>query len=294
MDVADIRSKIVAEFDALPHQLQRAARWLIDHQEDIALLSMRAQAREAGVPPAAFTRVAQRLGFEGFEEIRAIHAAAMRERAPGFHGRATDLVERGAEEGDAALVMDMMAANVSHLRGLSESEALASLAAAADCLSGAKRVFCLGLRSGFPVAYLFAYLQSLIGGNAILVDGAGGIGVDALRDVGEADAVLAISVQPYTRQTIGAAQYAADHGAALVAVTDSALSPLAAKARATILVPTASPSFLHTMTPAFAAIEALAALTVARRGKPALDALAQSEAHLSAFDAYLPETKRGS
>jgi DNA-binding MurR/RpiR family transcriptional regulator len=46
--------------------------------------------------------------------------------------------------------------------------------------------------------------------------------------IGPADVLLAISVKPYTRQTVQAARYAKKRGARVIAVTDSEVSPLAA------------------------------------------------------------------
>ena len=160
-------------------------------------------------------------------------------------------------------------------------------------IAGAERVFCLGLRSSFAVAYIFHYVRSLFGSNSVLVDGSGGSGIDALRTIGKDDVLLAISVNRYVRHTIEAAQYASDRGARMVAMTDSEMSPLAALADETILVRTETPSFFHTMAPAFAAVECLAALVAARRGPETLAALEESEQQLAAFDTYLLPRAKG-
>jgi DNA-binding MurR/RpiR family transcriptional regulator len=280
-------------FEALPPRMQVAARWVLDHPDDVALLSMRDQARRAGVQPATLTRLAQRLGFKGFEEIRRLFAASVRQRPESFQGRAEDLIARRAEEGDGALAHDLLSALTLHHQRLLEPASLSAITDAAQVLAQAERVFCIGLRSSFPAAYLFHYVRALIGDASILIDGAGGIGVDALRDIRPADAVLAVSVQPYTRLTIDAVHFAGKREAAIVAVTDSPVSPLARAAHATIFVGTETPSFFHTMSPAFSVIECLAALTAARKGPAALAALSASEDQLAAFDTYLkPKSKR--
>jgi DNA-binding MurR/RpiR family transcriptional regulator len=63
-------------------------------------------------------------------------------------------------------------------------------------------------------------------------------------------------------------------------------------ARETLVVGTETPSFFHTMTPAFAAIECLTALVAARRGTQTIKSLAASEKQLEAFDTYLPATRK--
>ena len=62
--------ELTAGFDELPPQLKEAARWVIDHPADVALLTMREQARRAGIPPATLTRLAQRFRLKGYDEIR--------------------------------------------------------------------------------------------------------------------------------------------------------------------------------------------------------------------------------
>jgi len=273
-------------FDGLSPQLQEAARWVIDHPADVALLTTREQARRAGVAPATMTRLAQRIGLKGYDEIRKLYAEAVRRRPESFRARAEELLQRRDTEGDAALVHDVLSSLAHHLQALTSAESIERFTAAAKLIAGAERVFCLGLRSSFAVAYIFHYVRSLFGASSVLVDGAGGTGVDLLRTIGSADVMLAISVKPYTRHTVHAARYSRARGVSIVAVTDSEMSPLAALAQETLIVRTETPSFFHTMAPAFATVECLAALVAARRGSQTLAAIAASEKQLAAFETF--------
>jgi DNA-binding MurR/RpiR family transcriptional regulator len=113
-----------------------------------------------------------------------------------------------------------------------------------------------------------------------------------LRTIGRKDVLLAVTADPYVRETVETARYVKARGARVVAITDSDLSPLAAVADRVVLIGTESPSFFHTMTPAFAAVECLAALVAARRGKETLSALAESEQQLAAFNTYVIRTRK--
>ena len=287
MDEAELRAALTRSYDDLPPRLQAAARWVLDHPADVALLGTREQAKRAGLPPATLTRLAQRLGLSGYDVLRQAFAATLRRRPETFHGRAGELVARHGAQGDAALVTDTFDALGAHLKDLSTPEAIARLVRATDLIAAANRVFCFGLRSAFPAAFMLDYVRNLLGAASVLADAAGGRGVDALRGIGPDDLLFAVSVKPYTRLTLEAARFARDQGATLVVLTDSALSPLARIADAAVLVRTETPSFFHTMTPAFAAVECLAALTAARQGWRAPEALARSEKQLAAFDTYL-------
>jgi DNA-binding MurR/RpiR family transcriptional regulator len=285
---APLHADILAAFDRMPKQLQAAARWALDHPQDVALLTVREQAKRAGVVPATMTRLAQRLGFDGYDAVRGIYAENLRRRATAvFSPKAEALVARRRRTGEASLAHDLIDALVHQMAGLAGPATLAQLAAAVALLARARRVHVLGQRSCYPVAFHFAYVFGLAGGRVRLLDGPGGTGSDALRDAKKGDALLAISVKPYTRATVETTRYAARRGVTVVAITDSAVSPLAQTARATILVPTESPSFFHTVTPAFAMVEALAALLAAAGGAAALTAVREIEAQMRELSTHV-------
>jgi DNA-binding MurR/RpiR family transcriptional regulator len=292
MNLPSFNGRLRAGYDELSPQLREAARWVIDHPDDVALLSTREQAKRAGVTAATMTRLAQRLGLDGYDNVRKLYADAVRRRPDSYRGRAEELLVRRDREGDAALTQDIFASISQHLQHLSAPGSIERFAAAADMIAKAERVFCLGLRSAFSVAYIFHYVRSLFGSNSVLVDGSGAIGVDVLRSIKRGDVLLAISVRRYVRHTLDAAKYAKSRGAHVVAITDSELSPLSAIADEMIIVKTDTPSFFHTMAPAFAAVECLAALVAARHGPTALATLEASEDQLAAFGTYLMP-KRG-
>lgn len=280
-------------FETLSPQLRAAARWVIDNPDDVALLTAREQAKRARVTPATLTRLAQHFGFAGYDDIRKLHAEDVRRHPRSYRGRAEELLQRRDSEGDAALVQDIFASLTHHLQALATPAAVKRFTAAAERIARAQRVFCFGARSTYSVAHIFHYLRSLFGDASVMVDGPGGTGIDALRGIGPKDVLLAVTMSPYARETAKAATYAAGRGAKVIAITDSEVSPLASVASETIIVHTETPSFFDTMSPAFAAMECLAALVAARRGDRALAALAASEKQLANFDTYvLPLQKK--
>lgn len=288
MTAGPLNTTIVEAFETMPPQLQAAARYVLDKPDDVALLSMREQARRAGVPAATMTRLAKRLGLEGYDEVRALYAGAVRAGTLGFAGKAGVQVQQQHLRGERALAADMALSLSRQIARLAEPEALERLADAAGRLHRARRVYCLGLRACHAAAWHFHYMLSLLGDKTVMLDDAGGTGLDAIRDAGRDDVVLAASVEPYARATVEAARYAATEGVPLVAVTDSAVSPLARLASTVILVPTESPSFFHTVTPLLAVAEILAALVAGRSGHKALEALQRTETQLAAFGVHLP------
>jgi DNA-binding MurR/RpiR family transcriptional regulator len=287
VDQSPLKDKIAGAFQTMPAQLQAAARYVLDHPRDVALLTMREQARQAKLQPATMTRFAKHLGLEGYDAIRAIHADAMRSGDLGFSVKATSQVNRQRLNGGQALAAEIIAALSSQAATLATPDMLRRFDAMAAQLAAARHIYCLGLRSSHAIAWHLHYIMGLCGVRGTYLESAGGTGADALAGATPKDVLFAVSVLPYTRATLDLAAHAAGQGVPVLAITDSEVSPLAQIAEKTIIVPTQSPSFYHTMSAAFAAAEILGSLVAGRRGERALEALRRREQQFSALKIHL-------
>lgn len=293
MEERNIRQRLVENFEGLPEQLRHAARYVLDHPRDVALLSMRRQAREAGVTPATMTRLAQRIGLDGYDSIRDLHVVALREtEKQTFTAKAGEQVDRQKKDGDRALAQTMLRRLAGQMQELSGAAGLQQLEKAAQTLSAAQQIYCIGMRSSYAVAWQFHYILSMIGGRSTLLDGPGGTGIDLTGRIAEGDVLLAVSVSPYTKATVDLARLAISRGAKLVAVTDSEVSPLGRIASNVVLVPTDTASFLHTMAPSFVVAEILGALVAGHKGDVALSALKQFDSQTQELGIHIQSQRK--
>src|SRR5258705_3198542 len=287
MDHGPLSRQIIKAFDAMSAQLQTAGRYVLERPRDVALVSMREQARQAGVQPATMTRLAKHLGLDGYDDIREMYAAAVRDGDLGFAGKAGAQVVSQNLKGDKALAAEMVKSIGKQIDRLAAPDALDRLVASAEVLASARRIYCLGLRSSHSVAWHLHYVLTLIGERSIHLDGIAATGTDALARAGERDVLLVASVLPYTRLTIELAEYAAGRGVSVVAITDSEVAPLAQTAQHVVVVPTDSPSFFHAMSPAFVVAEILGAVVAGRGGDNTLATLRHTDEHLAALNTHL-------
>ena len=281
-----IVERLAAEYDTLSPQLQRAARYVIDHADDVALLSMRSLAGVAQVHPSTMLRLAREFGYDSYNAFRAPFQEKVRSRPSGYLARAKDLQERGEDNENAQLLNEQLNSGMANLRETMESNGEEQFSAAATVLSEARRIYVVGLRSCFPVAFYFHYVGRLISDNVVLMDGHGGTFADSLRNFGEGDVVFAISFDPYTLEAVQAVEFAKSRGGKIVTLTDSLVSPLARAADEVLIVRNQSPSFFDSIAPALSATETLLELMVARGGGKVLKAIEESEAQLEGFDTY--------
>lgn len=283
-------------FPNLSPQLRRAAHYLIDRPDEIAFTSMRQLAERAGVQPATMVRLAQAIGFDGYEALREPFRDALRQQPSGFGQRARNLLARTSRRRKgralAQLANEMVAADRENLALSIEAIGADEMADAARVLADARRIYLVGQRSLFPAAFYVHYACSMFRENMILLDGNGGTFADRLRGITEEDALLVFSFDPYSRGTIEAAEYGSKRGATVVAVTDSLVSPLAALTRHMLLVGTDTPALFKSVVPVLSVAQVLVAQILAQGGQDALTSVAESEAQLETFGAYWTESDR--
>ncbi|QKC99994.1 MurR/RpiR family transcriptional regulator [Mesorhizobium sp. NZP2298] len=263
MDQGPLRQTILDAFGGMSEQLQNAARFVLDRPRDVALLSMRRQARQAGVQPATMTRLAKHLGLRGYDYVRYMYAQALRDAGPGFAG-----ITKKKLKGDHALAAKTLYSVARQIAQLAEARSIDRVTTAAASLVKARRIYCLGLRSSHAVAWRLEHILGLVGEKSVLLDAIAGTGSDAIGRACKDDVLLVASVHPYTRATIELAEFTKSRGVSVIAITDSEVAPLALIADKTIVVSTSSPSFIHSMAPAFAIAEVLGSLAAGHGGDP--------------------------
>src|SRR5262249_32558555 len=75
---AEFMERVRALYPELTPQFQAGAKYLLDHPDEIAVSSMRSVARSAQVQSSTLVRLAQRLGFAGWPEMKAIFVERVR------------------------------------------------------------------------------------------------------------------------------------------------------------------------------------------------------------------------
>jgi DNA-binding MurR/RpiR family transcriptional regulator len=267
--------------ESLSPELQRAARWMESHASDVALHSMRECARRGGLAPTSFTRLARALGHDGFDALKQQYQQAL----AGYADRARSLQSRARRKDDWLVELNRaQAGNTTSIAGLNTR---AQIEAAADSMLKSRRVAFLGLRASHGLAFHLHYTYGLLADNGVLLHDQGGTLADQLDRLAAGDLLVAISLAPYTRQTVDAVEQARRHEVPVLAITDSAHSPIARGAAHTVLFDAESPSYFHSMVGALALAEALAAAVTVRGGRKVLTHLRQTQQRLDERRAYV-------
>ena len=128
-------------------------------------------------------------------------------------------------------------------------------------------VHVVGARRVFPVASYLAYAFSKLGQRCALVDHVGQLGPEQIALAGPRDVAIAISFTPYAQATIDLAQILSRRGIPVIAITDSAFSPLAPLANIRLEVDEADYGAFRSLAATFALAMTLAVGTAERKGQ---------------------------
>src|SRR5690606_26552875 len=87
IEIDELRAEILGRYDSLSNRLQQAARYTLEHPNEVALETVTELARRAGVQPSVFVRLSQAFDFSGFSEFQKVFQGALALRSPSYGER---------------------------------------------------------------------------------------------------------------------------------------------------------------------------------------------------------------
>lgn len=283
------QENIVSQFSTLSPELQRAAEFCLQNVNILVVQSMRAFAAQAGVKPATLLRLAQRLGFSGWGELKDAFIDDLGLRNDTYVSKAKKLV---AKDTQSNLYEEVFQAHQANLV-FAGSENQQAMPRAVTLLDEADNVYICGFRASFPIAWSLYYVYRLFNRRVSLIDGLASNIEVFTRELTARDCVLLTSFAPYSRESLDVLHAAQRAGARIIAITDSPVSPLAQAAECTLLFSIDSPSFFPSVVSGMGLAECLLAMLVARHGNEAVSKIESAERYLIDSGAYVVPGKSG-
>ncbi len=280
-----VLSRLAQLFETLPAELRKAARYVSDNPSDVAFRSMRSAAGAARVSPATMVRLTRALGLTRYEELRAVFQAELDRRPPSFLARARELRAQSKSKWTNAVhhAIDAELASLHECVNHLSDETLEQIA---SLFVKARRIFVIGFRGMYPAAFTFHYASSMFSERVVLVDGAGGTHIDALRGIGTGDVALVFTCRPYPRLVATLLKFSKDRGAKLVSVTDGPFSPAARCADILLTVHPTTSSLPSSSSANVLVARVLASLFLAASGRASVEAIRNTDEHIAAFKIY--------
>ena len=259
----DVLDRLARAYDEMSPQLRKAAQFVLEHPNDIAVKSIHEVAHAADVHPNTLVRMATAVGFDGYRTFRRPFSEHLRQGGDSFQDRARWLqsIAEGGRHG--GLYSEIAATALTNVEQLFSGTTAGELKAAADLIVGSRRTYVLGVGTGFALAHNFWYVTRMAFDHIVQVPLTGTLAIDDLARIGPDDVLLAMTFQPFRTDVIEAVDRAHDAGAGLIALSDSRTSPIMTGAAHAFVAPTASPQFFTSLVAAQAYLEALIAFMIA-------------------------------
>lgn len=203
---------------------RRIADYISHHYDEAAFMTAAKLGEEVGVSESTVVRFATELGFAGYPQFQKALQELIRSKLT--------IVQRldvtRARMRDDEVLRQVALSDISNIRRTIEDLDDGVFYSAVDAIVNARQVYVFGAGSCKHLAgFLTHYLQLLVGKARRVTVASPSQICEQMIDLSPEDVVIGISFPRYSKISVQAMHYASQKGATVVALTDSALSPIA-------------------------------------------------------------------
>lgn len=288
------KSRLIAQLktqiNAQSPQLKVVAKYIIDNPGDFGMDPIRVSAQKIGVSPNSVVRLAQKMGFDGFESFRdPFRRSLITEREDQMGNDWITRLDHGDQLSHAQARLARNEINIvsRSLRMMSPDK----ISQAIGHMTQARNCYITATRSSYALAYYFHYVGRMALPSLQLIPRHVGSAVDELIHADENDCLIAVTFSPYSAETIQSLRYARRRGAKVILISDSEV--VAPQIDPDVVFPITTHSHHHfgCYGGAMAVLEALIGHLVAAGGEAAQTRITDYEATREATGAYWKSTR---
>jgi len=279
----NIFSKISNNYREMTPGQRKLAEYIDDLGNEVFLLNSRQLAKQAGVSEATVSRFVKELGFESFSEFRDTMGRTALENFSTTKRLADSSEQMRDQEEILTHILDCDRRNIGEMK---QSVSASQVSQAVEHLCNARHIYVLGLRSSYALAFYLAFYLKFFLSNVTLIEPGIGDLPEQLLEAGKKDALITLSFKRYTRETVELTEKIKKRGLDTIAITDSALSPVAETADNKLITPTRIPTFFESYTAPMSLINVLLTAIAIRQEDRSMEALNKMESVFREFKTY--------
>lgn len=229
-DFESLRSTIIERKADMPKRLAQVAAFALGNPDEIAFGTTASIAAASDVQPSTLVRLAHHLGYEGFSDLQSIFRERLRDRTLSYEERLVTLEQSSGDDEDANLLSGFISAASQSINRMAATIQTETFTKAVDILAAADTIYLIAKRRSYPLTAHMTYALSKLGIRHQIVASPNGVDAEMVQFATPRDAAIAASFSPYAAESLSQAEELANRGVPLIALTDSAFSPLAARA----------------------------------------------------------------
>ncbi|MCH4545065.1 MurR/RpiR family transcriptional regulator [Rhizobium changzhiense] len=227
-DFESLRSTIIERKASMPKRLAQVAAFALGNPDEIAFGTTASIAAASDVQPSTLVRLAHHLGYGGFSDLQSIFRERLRDRTLSYEERLVTLEQASGDDEDANLLSGFIAAASQSVNRLAATVQSDTFTKAVNILASAETIYLIAKRRSYPLTAHMTYAFSKLNIRHQIVASPNGVDPEMVQFATPKDAAIAASFSPYAADSLNQSQELADRGVPVIAITDSAFSPLAA------------------------------------------------------------------
>ena len=247
---------IVEKFDKLTKNQKKIAQFLLDHPEEFAFSSIEILADKLKVGKSTIVRLAQSLGYDGFLELKTELSNKLRsDLSP-----TKKFKEALKSEPAKSHFISILAQNeVNNIQATIQKFDRELFNKAVKIFVSAPNIYTMGVGISYFIAEIAAfYLNRITMRAKVFTHGVMSF-EEQIISLKRDDAILVISLPPYSYSTIEAAEAAQYRGIKIVAITDKLTSPITQFSDVVFTIETNNIVYINTISSALTLIYILSA-----------------------------------
>jgi len=249
----DLMRSIQVKFPRLSKGQKLIAEYILKHYDKAAFMTAAKLGSSVGVSESTVVRFANELGFTGYPKLQKSLQELIKNKLTTV--QRIELSNDFITQENA--LKGVLKADMENIRATLEKINHKTFEDVVNSLFKAKKIYIIGLRSSTALAeFLGFYLNLILDNVKVVAYGISDI-FEQMINVSEEDVVIGIGFPRYATRTIEALAFAKSRNSEVVAITDSLLSPLAAKADYTLIAQSNMASFVDSLVAPLSVINAL-------------------------------------
>lgn len=249
----DLMRTIQMKFPRLSKGQKLIAEYILKHYDKAAFMTAAKLGTSVGVSESTVVRFANELGFSGYPKLQKALQELIKNRLTTV--QRIELSNDYVSEESA--LKGVLKSDMENIRATLEKINHKNFEDVVNSIFTAKKIYIIGLRSSTALAEFLGFYLNLILDNVKIV----GYGIsdifEQMINISDEDLVIGIGFPRYAARTIESLSFAQSRGTKVVAITDSLLSPLAAKADYTLIAQSNMASFVDSLVAPLSVINAL-------------------------------------
>lgn len=233
---------------------RRIATFILEHSDQAAYMTAAKLGETVEVSESTVVRFAAVLGFEGYPDMQ----RAIRELIRSKLTTSQRIAVTRSNIANGNVLTSILSYDMANIRQTMEELPQDVFEQAVEAILSASRLYILGAGSCEALARFAAYYLKLMLPDARLINSTSDAGIiEDIIHIQENDIVLGISFPRYSAKTAKTLQYARNRKAKVIAITDSALSPIAELADYLLLAHSDMPTIVDSLVAPLSLINAL-------------------------------------